>query len=217
MPSVSPKQENLMAACAKGATYKKCPPLKVARDFHQADKRARLLKRSAGGSTPLESGLDSHLNFGVGHGKNFFSTTPLMGHAMSGTPLGGKQRFAEGGEVKKPAGPSAKERREIRELIERGKDDAVAALRATRSALTSASPEASLEKLRTRLAMKNGGEVVAAESPNALYSEYMQLLEMLQDPQLAADSQGQMIDRIADLEDKLQSMGISVAEGQSPG
>lgn len=216
MPSVSPKQQNLMAACAKGANYKKCPPLKVAREFHQADKRARLLKRSAGGSTPLESGLDSHLNFGMGHGKNFFSTTPLMGHALSGTPLGGKQRFAEGGEVKKPAGPSAKERREIRALIERGKDDAVAALRATRSALTSASPEVSLESLRARLAMKNGGEV-GAEAPNALYTEYMQLLEMLQDPQLDTAAQTQMIDRIANLEDKLQSMGISVAEGQAPG
>jgi hypothetical protein len=213
MPSVSPKQGNLMAACAKGALYKRCPPLKVARDFNRADKGKGILKRAAGGTTPLETGLDSHLNFGMGHGRNFFSTTPLMGHAMSGTPLGGKQRFAEGGEVKKPAGPSAKERREIRSMIEQGKDDAVAALRATRSALSSASPEVSLEKLRTRLAMKNGGGV-STEAPDALYAEYMQLMEGLEDPQLDPNAQAQLIDRIADLSDKLESMGIAV--GPSP-
>ena len=56
----------------------------------------------------------------------------MMGHALSGTPLGGADNlirkaqdrftmFADGGAVKKPPGPSAKERREIRSMIERGK------------------------------------------------------------------------------------------------
>ena len=39
MPSKTPRQKRLMAACAHGATYRKCPPKKVARKFNQADKR----------------------------------------------------------------------------------------------------------------------------------------------------------------------------------
>jgi len=37
MPSKSPKQARLMAACAHGAKYAKCPPKKVAKKFSKAD------------------------------------------------------------------------------------------------------------------------------------------------------------------------------------
>lgn len=44
MPSKSPKQARLMAACAHGAKYDACPPAKVAREFNQADKGSNILK-----------------------------------------------------------------------------------------------------------------------------------------------------------------------------
>lgn len=37
MPSKTKKQANLMAACAHGASYKQCPPAKVAKEFNKAD------------------------------------------------------------------------------------------------------------------------------------------------------------------------------------
>ena len=37
MPSKSRKQARLMAACAHGAKYGKCPPVKVAREYNRAD------------------------------------------------------------------------------------------------------------------------------------------------------------------------------------
>lgn len=232
MPSVSNKQHNLMAACAKGANYSTCPPLKVAREFNRADQRAGL---AGGGSTSLERGLEMKMNFGQGHGHNFFSTTPLVGHALSGS-LGKADRstrhaqkrfarFAEGGEVKKPAGPSAKERREIRNMIERGKSDAITALRSTRSALLSTVPSepgdiaTSLDELRDRLAMKDGGAVGSDDSPEFMYEQYMQLLDKLQDPQLDENTQMQIVDRLAQLESDLQALGIDVGEdaGAPPG
>jgi len=44
MPSKSPKQARLMAACAHGAKYKSCPPTKVAKEFNKADKGSKMLK-----------------------------------------------------------------------------------------------------------------------------------------------------------------------------
>ena len=44
MPSKSPKQARLMAACAHGAGYKSCPPAKVAKEFNQADTGTGILK-----------------------------------------------------------------------------------------------------------------------------------------------------------------------------
>lgn len=37
MPSTSPAQARLMAACSHGATDRACPPVSVAREFTQAD------------------------------------------------------------------------------------------------------------------------------------------------------------------------------------
>ena len=45
MPSKSKAQRNLMAACAHGAKYKKCPPEKVAKEFNRADKAKARAKR----------------------------------------------------------------------------------------------------------------------------------------------------------------------------
>lgn len=45
MPSKTAKQARLMAACAHGAKYKACPSPKVAREFNQADKGGKLLRR----------------------------------------------------------------------------------------------------------------------------------------------------------------------------
>jgi len=235
MPSVSNKQRNLMAACAHGANYGACPPLKVAREFNRADQHAGL---SRGGSTSLERGLEMKMNFGQGHGHNFFSTTPLVGHALSGS-LGKADhstrhaqkrfaRFAEGGEVKKPAGPSAKERKQIRDMIERGKSDAIETLRTTRSALLSTVPSepgdigASLDELRGRLAMKDGGAIdmdMGSDSPELMYEQYMQLLDKLHDPQLDENTQMQIVDRLAQLESGLEAIGIDVGEdaGAPPG
>lgn len=45
MPSKSPKQARLMAACAHGAKFKSCPKGAVAKEFNKADKGGPLLKR----------------------------------------------------------------------------------------------------------------------------------------------------------------------------
>lgn len=44
MPSKSKPQARLMAACAHGAGYKACPPVKVAKEFNRADQKAGALK-----------------------------------------------------------------------------------------------------------------------------------------------------------------------------
>jgi len=232
MPSKTKQQATLMAMAAHNRAFakKRGIPMRAAREFNRADKGTGILKRKAGGPTPLESGLDSHLNFGMGHGRNFFSTTPLMGHAMSGTPLGGK-RFADGGKVSKPAkpaGPNAKERREIRALVERGKQDAVAVLRASRDELLAKAPAPAdqedftepLEQLRHRLTMADGGQVQEEEQPTAyganpvdLYQEYLDILAKLQEEPNA--DQGQLLSRIAEIEQLLGGLGIDLA-GAAP-
>jgi len=45
MPSTSPAQARLMAACAHGAGYASCPPKAVATEFNQADKGTGILAR----------------------------------------------------------------------------------------------------------------------------------------------------------------------------
>lgn len=37
MPSVSAKQQRFMAACSHGAGYASCPPMRVSKEFNQAD------------------------------------------------------------------------------------------------------------------------------------------------------------------------------------
>ena len=44
MPSKSAKQARLMAACAHGSKYDKCPPAKVAKEFNESDKGGSMLK-----------------------------------------------------------------------------------------------------------------------------------------------------------------------------
>lgn len=126
---------------------------------------------------PNKTGMNQKMNFGQGHGHSMLSILGGMGHALSGTPLGHVDRtlrgahrslakFAEGGEVKKAPGLSAKERAQIRGMIERGKDDALDALRSTRAALALSAPTRpanegdfayQIDSLRDRLAMKEGG------------------------------------------------------------
>ena len=53
MPSKSPAQARLMAACAHGAKYEKCPPPAVAKEFNAADKGTGILK---GGRKPARKG-----------------------------------------------------------------------------------------------------------------------------------------------------------------
>lgn len=209
------------------------------------------------GASMAQNATDAKQNFGQGHGHSMFSEIPLMGHAMSGTQLGqadnatrdahstlSRFRFADGGSVK-PKGPSLKERKSIRAMIERGKSDAVDTLRESRDALLDAqatqqqqtSPDftASLDKLRDRLAtpaapamMADGGAVesdadsdpTAAQPMNAdpsmLYQEYMELLEALQKTDLDQGTQMQLVSRLADIESQLESVGIDVGSGQSP-
>lgn len=242
MPSKTKPQAILMAMAARNPKFAKKRGISssVAREFNQADKRTGILRKGAGGMTPNESGMDAKMNFGLGHGNSMFSTTPLMGHAFSGTQLGqadnairrAQKRFAEGGEVKKPAGPSAKERKEIRAIIERGKGDAIDALRATRTALAASMPprpeaedyDVSLSDLRDRLkqpiALADGGEVEeapeVAASPEMLYEEYQTLMEQLTNEGLDESLQMEIVDRLAKIEGDLEAMGIDVTAGEEP-
>ncbi len=51
MPSTSKKQASFMAICAhpesRSRSTAKCPPMKVAREFNQADKGGKLLSAAA--------------------------------------------------------------------------------------------------------------------------------------------------------------------------
>jgi len=159
---------------------------------------------------------------------------PGMGHALSGSHLGqvdktirnaqgSLAKFAEGGGVKKPAGPSAKERKEIRAMITQGKEDAISTLRATRSALASTSPPApedytkSLDELSGRLALKDGGEVDPLQTgePAKLYQEYTQLMDALHNSDADPQMQMQLVDRLTQIVSNLESLGISVPTGDA--
>lgn len=200
MPSTSKPQATLMAMAAHNPAFakKKGIPVRVAKDFNRADKRTGILKKGGGGPASM------------------------MGHALSGTQLGGADNlirkaqdrftmFADGGAVKKPVqkGPSAKERREIRSMIERGKSDAVGALRGMRSALINSQedspvekpsdPDASLARLSSRLATKKA----AAPDPTHLHDEYRSLLEHVDDPRIDPELRGQMSSRLATIEQML--------------
>lgn len=48
MPSKSPAQANLMAACAHGAGYSSCPPTDVAKEFNKADEGRGIIGRAKG-------------------------------------------------------------------------------------------------------------------------------------------------------------------------
>lgn len=202
----------------------------VAREFNNADKRTGILRKATGGRSPMQSGMDDHTNFGQGRGKSMFSTMPLLGHAMSGTQLGqadslirkSQAKFAEGGSVKsgsKPAKPqmSENERREVRDLIERGKTDAVASLRGMRETLlqkTSADdPSASLAKLSQRLAAKPVPTQEGAD-PAQMSREYQALMSALDAGEGDPKKQMAMVDRLAQLSDEMEKLGIPVA---SPG
>ena len=198
MPSVSKPQATLMAMAAHNPAFakKKHIPVKVAKDFNRADKRSGILKKGGGGPASM------------------------MGHALSGTQLGGTENlirkaqdrftmFADGGAVKKPPGPSAKERREIRAMIEHGKSDAVSALRGMRSALIASQEDtpvekpdadASLARLRSQLTTK-----IAPVTPNPvhLHDEYRELLQRVDDPRLDPELRDQMSARMAAIEGML--------------
>lgn len=226
MPSVSKKQAHLFAAVAHNPQFAKKVgiPQSVGRDFNQADQQTGILKRGAGGRTPNESGMNAKMNFGLGHGHSLFSTLGSMGHALSGTQLGhvdstlrsahrGLAKFADGGKVT-PPGPSAKERAAIRGMIERGKDDALHALRGTRTALAATSPPRAanddtfgpqLESLRSRLAMKDG-----TDSPQEMYREYVDLTSQLQNEESHPELQVQLVQRLGQLEQKLGALGIPI-------
>ena len=45
MPSKTKAQARLMAACAHGSAYDKCPPAKVAKEFNRADTKTGILKK----------------------------------------------------------------------------------------------------------------------------------------------------------------------------
>ena len=215
MPSTSKPQATLMAMAAHNPAFakKKGIPVGVAKDFNAADKRAGILKKGGGGPATM------------------------MGHALSGTQLGGTENlirkaqdrfttFADGGAVKKPKGPSLKERREIRTMIEDGKEDAVSALRSMRSALIDSQedspvepsdPDTALARLRSQLAMADGGAVPAREpaispDPAMLYDEYRELIGKLQDESLPPELGTQIVDRLATIEAALEQMGIDVGD-----
>jgi hypothetical protein len=190
---------------------------------------ARNLKRR-GTSGKASTGSGVMKKFGGG-------PASMMGRALSGTQFGQPDslirraqdtfaRFADGGAVKKPPGPSAKERKEIRNLIERGKTDAISALRETRNALLADAPapadtDAALGKISSRLAMKDGGEVDAPEEvaesvdpvdPAIMYQEYAELMEALEEPSLDEGLRAEIMDRLAEIEHALDAVGVELGE-----
>lgn len=198
-------------------------PLGVAREYNRADKRTGILKKAAGGRTPAQAGIDAKRNFGMGEGHSMFSNMPLMGHALSGTQLGQADgairkaghilaRFADGGSVKKPEqkGPSAKERKEIRAIVERGKQDAVSALRSTRVALLQTVPSPSedvdtkLANLSSRLAKSDKKPAESGPDTSKMFSEYATIMDHLQDPRLDEAARAQMIARMTAIESAVQ-------------
>jgi hypothetical protein len=229
MPSVSKPQATLMAMAAHHPAFakKKGIPLKVAREFNRADQRSGILRKAGGGQT--RAGMNRQ-NFGQGHGHSLFSTMPLQGHAMSGTQLGqadaligkAQRAFADGGSVKsqKPQ-ISAKERKQIRDMIERGKSDAISALRSTREMLLSNAPtpaastddaDSTLAELSERLAMKDGGDVSQGGSPQALYMEYQRLMAALENEATDPKQQMELVDRLADIGAELEKLGVPVEQ-----
>lgn len=46
MPSKTVKQAKLFAACSHGADYPSCPPVKVAKEFNQADAKTGILRKA---------------------------------------------------------------------------------------------------------------------------------------------------------------------------
>lgn len=58
MPSKSPAQARLMAACSHGANYDSCPPKKVAKEFNQADKGGKMLKKTTSFKEWVERPVD---------------------------------------------------------------------------------------------------------------------------------------------------------------
>lgn len=217
MPSTSKPQATLMAMAAHNPAFakKKGIPMGVARDFNRADQRTGIVKKAGGGAGAM------------------------IGHGLSGTQLGDADSlirkaqdrfatFAEGGAVKKPAGPSAKERKEIRGIIERGKTDAISALRGTRAALIQQQPppdteldtDDALARLTQQLAMKDGGEVEAAEapdealpqSPELLYQEYAELMDKINDPRIDDELRQQMAERMELIESSLDAVGVEAGD-----
>lgn len=203
MPSVSKKQAHLFLAVAKNPAFarKTGIPQSVGREFHAADKRTGILKKGGGGPASM------------------------MGHALSGTQLGGADNlirkaqdrftmFADGGAVKKPAGPSAKERREIRDMIVQGKSDAVGALRQMRGALIDTQedtpvrdPATSLARLSSKLSMKGNAPASNTASPKELYEQYHQIMDSVENESDPAQ-QIAMMDRLTSISSQLGKLGI---------
>lgn len=58
------------------------------------------------------------------------------------------------------------------------------------------------------VAMAEGGEV---QDPTAIYTQYVQLLEQLEDPETPADTQSEILAKMEQLEQQLEALGINVA------
>lgn len=56
MPSKTPKQARLMAACAHGAGYESCPPKSVSTEFNQADKGTGILRHGVSHDRHIQHG-----------------------------------------------------------------------------------------------------------------------------------------------------------------
>lgn len=99
MPSKSPSQTRLMAACAHGAGYPSCPPAKVAREFNQADKGGVMLGKSQGSKSIR------YAEGGAVHGKTSeFLKTPDAVRTDSGVP----QTYGKGGGGQAMGNPNPK-------------------------------------------------------------------------------------------------------------
>jgi hypothetical protein len=225
VPSVSKKQAHLFAAVAHNPAFAKRVgiPESVGREFNHADQGSGMLNKADGGRSPALSSMEAHTNFGQGRGHSMFSTMPLQGHAMSGTQLGqadaligrAQKAFSEGGSVKKDSGSkkpqmSAKERGEVRALIERGKTDAVTSLRSTRAMLLRTSPASPRTEDRAGDALARLSRQLSIQAPDP-QQEYAALMAQLENAPLDPVSQRKLLDRLAMLSEELDQTGLATA------
>lgn len=92
MPSTTEPQARFMAACAHGAGYSSCPPVKVSHEFNQADKGSALLSHAmqhhhaAGGAISPLAALE-------GDPMQMRATLPKLGSPMGAAGYGTRMRM----------------------------------------------------------------------------------------------------------------------------
>lgn len=143
-------------------------------------------------------------------------------------------RYADGGKVTMSPNALKSIKQALTHLQNKDRDRAIAALRASREALNNpsvgrsveeilgsndASAMARLQQMTGGMQMADGGEVPTEEGamqmgdadPQALFQEYQQLMAQLESGQLDEQQELMVIQRLQELEQALEAMGIDVS------